>query len=228
MGRALKEKAKRKAFRQKEKIRTSNKTSFIIIGTLVLLAIASVFFYHRGNTKPASNVTVNPDTLPGIQLSEAPWQPELTHLRERLTIIGLPAMPEEGTAMHAHQHLDLFIKGKTVSVPALIGINELGRFISPIHTHDTTGEIHIESPTVQTFTLGQYFDIWGVRFTLKCIGSYCDDQQNSIKVFVNGEAAAGDPRSIELRDHQEIVVAYGTSDQLPNPIPSQHQFSPGS
>jgi len=228
MGKKHKGKDKQKPSRREDANRSSNKTMFIVIGVLVLSAIAFAFFYQRGNTKPASTVIVNPDTLPGIQISEVPWQPEFNHLRERLTIIGLPALPEEGTTMHAHQHLDLFIKGKTVSVPAFIGINVTAQFITPIHTHNTSGEIHIESPTVQTFTIGQFFDIWGVRFTLKCIGSYCEDGQNSIKVFVNGEPAAGDPRSIELRDHQEIVIAYGTSDQLPNPIPSQHQFSPGS
>lgn len=228
MGKKHKGKDKQKPSRREEENRSSNKTTFIVIGILVLSALAFAFFYQRGNPKPAPTVIVNPDTLPGIQISETSWQPELIHLRERLRIIGLPALAEEGTAFHSHQHLDLFIKGKSVSIPAFIGINEPGRFISSIHTHDTTGEIHIESPTVQTFTLGQFFDIWGVRFTSKCIGSYCEDQQNSIKVFVNGEAAARDPRSIELRDHQEIVIAYGTSGELPDPIPSQHQFSAGS
>ena len=228
MGKKHKGKDKQKSSRREEEKRSPNKTIFIAIGVLVLSALAFAYFYQRENPKPASTVPVNPDTLPGIQLSEAPWQAELAHLRERLKVIGLPALFEEGTTLHAHQHLDLFIKGKTVPVPAMIGINVPERYITPIHTHDTTGEIHIESPTVEAFTLGQFFDIWGVRFSSKCIGSYCEDPQNAIKVFVNGAAAAGDPRSIRLADHQEIVIAYGTSDQLPNPIPSQHQFSPGS
>jgi len=227
MSKKTKDKPERKIAGRGRNSRSINKTLFIVAGILAFAGFV-IYFYQHGNPKPASTIQVNPDTLPGIQIGEAPWQPELTHLRERLKIIGLPALSEEGTALHAHQHLDLFIKGKTVTVPAFIGINVQERYITPIHTHDTTGEIHIESPTFQTFTLGQFFDIWGVRFSSKCIGSSCEDQQNSMKVFVNGNAVAGDPRSIELTDHQEIVVAYGTPEELPNPIPSQHQFSPGS
>ena len=228
MSKKSKDKSDRKIAGRGKNSRSVNKTLILVVGILAFAGFVYIYFYQHGNPKPASAIQVNPDTLPGIQISEAPWQPELTHLRERLKIIGLPALSEEGEALHIHQHLDLFIKGKPVLVPAFIGINEPGRFISPIHTHNTTGEIHIESPNVETFTLGQFFDIWGVRFTSKCIGSYCEDQQNSVRVFVNGEAVAGDPRSIELTDHIEIVIAYGTSGELPNPIPSQHQFSPGS
>lgn len=228
MGKKHKGKDKDKPLRREDEKRSSNKTLYIIIGIVVLAAVGFISFSRREVPKPASAVIVHPDSLPGIQMSEAPWQPEFIHLRERLILIGLPALPEEGSALHTHQHLDLFIKGKSVTVPEIIGINVLERFITQIHTHDASGEIHIESPTVRTFTLGQFFDIWGVRLTSKCIGSYCEDQENSLKAFVNGEAVAGDPRSIELFDHQEIVIAYGTSGELPNPIPSQHFFSLGS
>ncbi len=228
MGRKLKEEAKQKPFRKKDKMGMSHKTIFVMIASLVLLGMVFVFFYRHGNTTAASNVAVNPDTLPGVQLGEAPWQPELNHLRERLNRIGLPALSQEGTALHTHQHIDIFVNGKSVPVPASIGIHRQERFISPIHTHDATSVIHIESPTVQAFTLGQFLDIWGVRFTPKCIGSYCEDEKNSIQVFVNGQATAGDPRPIELADHQEIVITYGMSNELPNPIPSQYQFAPGS
>jgi len=37
----------------------------------------------------------------------------------------------------------------------------------------------------------------------------------------------GDPRTIELKDHEEIVVTFGTSEELPNPIPSSYAFPPG-
>src|SRR3972149_321082 len=102
MGKKHKGKDKQKPSRREKENRSSNKTVFIVTGVLVLSALAFAFFYQRGNPKPASNITVNPDTLPGTQLSEAPWQPELAHLRERLNIIGLPALAEEGTALHVH------------------------------------------------------------------------------------------------------------------------------
>jgi hypothetical protein len=230
MSRKTKDKAKRKTSGRENKSGSPNRTILIAAGILVFLALAYFYFNQRPVPKPVSeaNVNVDPDMLPGIQITEAPWEAEHKHLRERLNIIGLPALLEEGTSLHAHQHLDLFIHGKSVPVPAMIGVNVVERYISPIHTHDGSGEIHIESPTVQNFTLGQFFDVWGVRFTQKCIGSHCEDPQNSLRVFVNGQAEAGDPRRILLSDHQEIVVAYGTAGELPSPIPSEHRFSPGA
>jgi hypothetical protein len=227
MSRKSKDKSNRKIVAQDNKKASSNRTILIVIGIIVFLAAAYFLYSPHEKPKPVSTVPVNPDTLPGIQMSEAPWISEMSHLRDRLKIIGLPALHEEGAALHAHQHLDLFIKGKAVSVPGMIGVNAPEQFISPVHTHDGTGEIHIESPTVQTYTLGQFFDIWGVRLSSKCIGAYCEDGQNSIQVFVNGRAAE-DPRSVELRDHIEIVITYGTAEELPKPIPSDHLFTPGA
>jgi hypothetical protein len=165
-------------------------------------------------------------SLPGMQCSEAPWPAERSSLRARLRAIGLPALPEEGTALHLHQHLDILIRGRSTSVPAGIGIDAFERFIAPIHTHDDTGVIHVESPTRQPFTLGQFFDIWGVRLTATCVGGYCAQAGSSLRVFVNGQAMTGDPRSIVLGSHQEIVIAYGSDDELPHPIPSRYSFPP--
>lgn len=33
--------------------------------------------------------------------------------------------------------------------------------MSPLHTHDTSGTIHVESNSYRTYTLGQFLDIWG-------------------------------------------------------------------
>ncbi|HXN06662.1 MAG TPA: hypothetical protein VN944_06325 [Nitrospiria bacterium] len=204
------------------------KSVFIIIGIVFLSAVAFIWLSNHETRKVASIAPVNPELLPGIQTNDAPWPSELSHLRERLNLIGFPALTEEGSALHIHQHLDIYIHGKSVPVPAAIGFNALERFISPIHTHDANGVIHIESPTVQKFTIGQFLDVWGVRFSSKCIGSYCEDQQNFLRAFINGQPMAGDPRSIELTDHQVIVITYGTSSEQPKPIPSQFQFPPGS
>ena len=36
----------------------------------------------------------------------------------------------------------------------------------------------------------------------------CEDSENSLRAFVNGKAA-GHPRDVELRDKDEIVIAFG-------------------
>lgn len=165
--------------------------------------------------------------LSGIQTGPPPWRAETTQLRARLGAIGLPALTSEGQVQHTHQHLDLYVDGRQVTVPADIGIDRVAGYLAPIHTHDATGIIHVESPVVRDFTLGAFFDVWGVRFDNHCIGGECDGNGRLLSVFVNGQAFAGDPRSIVLVAHQEIVVAIGIPDALPKPIPASYAFPAG-
>ena len=204
------------------------KIVLIVLLLAGLLGVGLLFFSKQNRSEDNIAVSLNSSALPGIQSGDAPWFAELIHLRERLMRIGLPALQEEGSALHIHQHLSIFIHGKKYDVPPSIGFNPMERFISPIHTHDGGGIIHIESPSVERFTLGAFFDVWGVRLDIKCLGSYCEDQKNAIKVFINGVRREGDSRSIELADHQVIVMTYGENSEIPNPIPSQYAFPPGT
>src|SRR5262249_61391411 len=61
--------------------------------------------------------------LPGMQCSEAPGPAERGHLRARLAMSGPPALPEEGTALHLHQQLDILIGGHSPAVPAGVSIH---------------------------------------------------------------------------------------------------------
>jgi len=162
-------------------------------------------------------------TLPGMQTGPAPWLPEIDNLHSRLNAIKLPALYEEGNALHIHQHLDILVNRKPVTVPAGIGINQVARFISPLHTHDVSGVIHVESDVKRDFTLGQFFDVWGVRFSKSCVGAYCAKGTDTLRVFVNGKPVSGDPRSLVLREHQEIAVVYGPATANAS-VPSSYRF----
>ena len=178
---------------------------------------------------PSSSPTLDPSLLPGIQDGNVPWPAgtDAVNLKARLVAVGLPPLGTEGQVLHIHQHLEIFVNGHSVPVPADIGIPTDGSFISPIHTHDGTGIIHVESPTDATFTLGELFDVWGVKLTPTCVGGYCDSGDATLVAYVNGNQVAGAPARIVLRPHDEIVVTYGTPAQLPNPIPSSFTFPMG-
>ena len=145
--------------------------------------------------------------LPGLQSGPAPWTNGLDQLTQRLAVIGLPAMPKEEFVQHIHQHLTITVRGNPVTVPAGIGINQFERYISPIHTHDSSGTIHIESGTTDTFTLGQFFDVWGVRLTADCIGGYCKKAGENLQVIADG-APVKEPRALPLHDKQEIQIHF--------------------
>ncbi len=175
-------------------------------------------------TNGASAQTDSPAaSLPGLQTGPAPWLPEIDNLLARLKAINLPALYEEGNALHIHQHLDILINGKPVTVPSGIGINQVARFISPLHTHDVSGVMHIESDVKRDFTLGQFFDVWGLRFSKSCVGAYCAKGADRLRVFANGKPVSNDPRNLVLRDHQEIAVVYGPATAKTS-APSSYRF----
>lgn len=198
-----------------------------ILGGLVILVVLLLSWNRFFGAGSGTAIITDPNNLPGIETGAAPWPAETVRLRERLAALGVPALGAEGSALHTHQHLDLVINGAPVAVPADIGVNEAAGFISPIHTHEANGVIHIESNIVRDFTLGQFFDVWGVRFTRDCIGGYCANATSTLKAYVNGSLVPGDPRALVLAARQEITVVYGTAQEAPATIPSSYSFPLG-
>ena len=167
-------------------------------------------------------------SLPGTLRTPPPWGPNNgAALKPRLVAMGLKPLGQEGTVVHIHQHLDLFVHGTKVPVPALIGISQNQGFISDLHTHDTTGVMHVESATASQYSLGQFFGVWGVQLTPRCLGGLCTGGGKVLKAWVNGKPVTADPTRVVLASHQEIVLAYGTPAEMPKSVPSSYQFPSG-
>ncbi len=194
--------------------------SMIKLTTIIACLVVVVVMVAKGESAQDGSAAAK---LPGLQTGPAPWLPDIENLAARLKAINLPALYEEGDALHIHQHLDIIINGKPVTVPSGIGINPIARFISPLHTHDVSGVMHVESDVKRDFTLGQFFDVWGVRFSKSCIGAYCAKGADTLRVFANGKPVSGDPRNLVLRDHQEIAVVYGPATAKVS-VPSSYHF----
>jgi hypothetical protein len=156
------------------------------------------------------------------------------HLPDRLDPLGLTPLSAEGNVLHIHEHLDIYVNGKHITIPTGIGIFD-NQFITELHTHSAgaeglpgpetrpTGVIHVESNKNQTYTLGQFFGVWGVRFTRDCIGGYCK-QLTPWRVYRNGKLYTGDPTRIPLKEHDEYAIVIGTP---PKKIPSSFNWPRG-
>lgn len=202
----------------------------------MVLALGGYYGYQylqaRRPPPPLSFVPATPTPpgdLRGLATGPPPWPTETTALRTRLEAIEVPSAPGEVTDLHFHLHLDVFVHGEEVTVPADVGINAGAGFLASIHTHDDSGLLHIESPAGRIYSLGQVFDVWGVRFGAGCLGGLCDGDDGEVRVFVGGEEVTGrDPRLIQLALHQQIVVAFGREDELPDPVPAAYSFPLGA
>lgn len=200
-------------------------SGFGAVALVAAVAVVALFGPHRGGSGTLAATVAG--TLPGELVGQAPWPANTSLLRSRLDALGLPALAREGTVLHIHQHLDVFVRGRRIVVPAGIGIDAAQGFISPIHTHDASGIVHVESPDIRTFTLGQLFGVWGVRLSRRCLGGYCGRGTEGVRVYADGRPFAGDPRVLPLAPHAEIVVAFGTPKQLPRSLPAHYAFPAG-
>jgi hypothetical protein len=194
-----------------------------LVAVVVVLAIVlGIVLTGRGGNKAAtsSSTTIPWASIPGLQTGAPPWNNSSAVLADRLQLLGLNALGAEGSVIHIHQHLDVYVNGKKVQVPALVGIDTASGFLTELHTHDTSGILHVESATNRSYVLGQFFGEWGVKLTRNCLGTYC----RGLKWWVDGKRMVGNPAQLILKPHQEIVIATG---KRPSSVPSSYKFPAG-
>jgi len=217
------------------------------LASLLVALVALVVLAACGSSsKPSSSSdTSNPTgstteitAAPPDASTYAPW-PAPPDPMARARAAGLVPETYEHLEFHVHAHLDVYVDGKQVLVPAGLGIDTKNPgvhlfetdglpayggirvpcqqpCISPLHTHDVTGILHTESSSRTYNTLGQLFVEWGVRLTPTCVDTYCEPE-TTIAVYVNGAKYSGDPTKIPLSNLKEIAVVVGSPpDQIPN------------
>ena len=188
------------------------------LAALAIVVLVALLIAAGGGGGSSSGPKTNSAALTaGLQTGPAPWQPEYTHLADRFEASGLPQSGSE--TYHIHALLRIYINGKQEPIPGQIGIDQSGQFLAALHTHDTSGIVHMEADNFYPFKLGQFFDIWGVKFTDTQVGAYYNQGQNTVQVYVNGKKVA-DPVNYKMQRHDTIVVAYGKPRSFPTKIPA--------
>ncbi|HEX6844951.1 MAG TPA: hypothetical protein VF235_07550 [Actinomycetota bacterium] len=198
------------------------------LGGLAIVIVLMVAL-GGGEDPPAAGETNSAAGLPGLMTDPGPWPENNDQLGDRLSVLDLPPfLDQEGVGQHRHVRIWLFVGGEEVEVPANIGYDETRGVASPLHTHDVTGTLHVESADAEWEpTLGEFFDGWGLRLSSTCLGGNCAADELALRVFVDGEEVEGNPRDIPLADQSAIVVTFGTEEQLPDPMPNSFSFSDG-
>ncbi len=133
-------------------------------------------------------------------------------------VAGIRCDAAEGVAMHIHPHLTILDHGKPLRVPEDVGRPLAARCFYWLHTHTPDGIIHIESPAVREFTLGQFFAIWGQPLTARDVAGAKLAPGDKLKIFVDGQPFAGDPRAIEFAQHLDIAILVGPPYRKPAPF----------
>jgi hypothetical protein len=124
-------------------------------------------------------------------------------------VFGIQAS-EQGTmgtkmVMHIHPQITVSINGQPTIIPENVGIDNtlwkdhsLDKYgmqgMSPLHTHDNSGTLHVESTANRNYTLGEFVNVWGGLDT----GS-----EKVLKVTVNGQPIS-DWKNHVLKDKEKI------------------------
>src|SRR5438094_9841323 len=131
-----------------------------------------------------------------------------------LVVIGVSVAAAQFSAantMRMHWHPILTITGSPVTVPAQIGIDQnlwkdhsLDQYgiggLSPLHTHDTSGTIHVEANTSHhDFTLHEFLAIWGQPSDGSAING-----KAVVSLTIDGQAQASPTQDVVLKDKQQI------------------------
>ena len=140
----------------------------------------------------------------GKPLSAGANSPSPSKTVEGEDILSL-CIQHKNIAFHIHMTLEIYILGKKQVIPAKAGIPKGCMHV--IHTHDKTGELHIESPYYHQFRLRDFFTIWGKTFNRNCIFKYCIDENHTLSFFVNG-AENDEYENLPLRDGDIIRIVY--------------------
>jgi hypothetical protein len=74
-----------------------------------------------------------------------------------------------------------------------------------LHTHAADGIIHIESPVRRTYTLGDFFDVWGQDLTRNRVGPVV----GPVITIYDGRLYRGSPRDVPLTEHAQIQLEIG-------------------
>ncbi len=111
------------------------------------------------------------------------------------------------SGIHWHPQLEIYANGEQIEIPANIGL--FGNNAS-MHTHDNTGELHLETGGVvreNDVRLSRFFEIWGKEFNSGQLLGFENGNGSIIKMFVNGEENTEFENYI-MRDGDRIEIRY--------------------
>jgi hypothetical protein len=183
-----------------------------VMGKGVHVLIAAVFVAgcggDDGRTQPAVP-SPKPELFgPGPRFRPKPFGAAAKHGRP---VSGM--LCERSGRPRYLAHLETFIDGRVVLMPAGIGIAPpherdgayvvRGRCDYPLRTREPTGLIEIEQGTRPT--LGELFDVWGQPLSRRRALSF----HGPVIAFVGARRFAGDPRRIRLTPHAVVTLEIG-------------------
>ena len=165
---------------------------------------------------------------PGGELVAIPNAPALSPAASQATadhdVDGIKCEHNAKLLFHVHTHLTVFVNGAQRTIPAGVGVDPPitrdnyrpspigpqfgetpGQCLAWLSTRYADGLIHVESSEQRTFTLGDFFAVWGQPLSKTELGP----EQGEVTAIVDKQAWTGDPADIPLASHTQIQLMLG-------------------
>lgn len=101
-----------------------------------------------------------------------------------------------GATYHTHTKLTIVVDDVPELIPSHIG--DTTDCMAEVHTHDASGTVHVEGVAEKTFTLSDFYSVWGKSLVR---------DGYTLRASVGG-VAVDNPGSITLADGADIVLIY--------------------
>jgi len=146
----------------------------------------------------------------------------LYHPAPRGSLLGTASARDTLSCSRARErrvgaHLELFARGLVVLVPAGIGVapplhaaggtKVAGSCSFPARTREPTGVVEVVPHS--GMALGDFFTLWGQPLGSRRLAGFHAVRGERVRAWVNGRAWRGDPRTVPLLRHTEIVLELG-------------------
>jgi hypothetical protein len=195
----------------------------------------------EGTLEPLSTLgPLQPAPPPGElggELAPIPDAPPLAPAASRATldqdVDGIRCEHNPKLVFHVHSHVTVFVDGEQRTIPAGVGIDPPigpenyrpspigpqfgqtpGQCLSWLSTRYADGLIHVESSEQRSFTLGDFFAVWGQPLGRDELGP----ARGEVTTIVNGKVWTGDPADLPLNAHDQIQLQVGTPLVAQRPI----------
>jgi hypothetical protein len=196
-----------------------------VVGGILLALFIGLLIYGAINNKTSTGTT--PPTVVGSTTS-------------------IPCDHLEQSTIHYHSALQIMYQGNVVNLPAGTGIQggeAAAQCFYWLHVHASSPNvIHIESPSQDTFTLGDFMKVWDafnafngktrIKLDGTHVATFTLQPGESIVTYVDlndgkgPKVYDGDPNKIQLKSHEVITIEI-TSSEFPAKTPPSFTFAQG-
>jgi hypothetical protein len=144
-------------------------------------------------------------------------------------IDGLACAAPPNNAHHGFTYVKLYVNGQQQAIPAGLGIVSAKDCRYPVYV--PTGQPNAAATLTggQKYVLGNLFSLWGQPLSNQQVLGHHADAAHPLTYEIAEEHGqltpyTGDPRGIELRDHETIVICYNSPNVKAAPFTNWDQL----